>query len=117
MIEFIVLLIVVVFIAYLLLTLGSFTVQFLINLVVIVFTILRAKNDIIKKDMYSYYLFSTVIVAFLFLIFDFLVEPIVNIFEKVLIIKFTSALLFIILIAYTLQFIHKKYLESKGRKK
>ena len=109
MIEFIVLAILIGFIAYMLFLFLKFSIIFILNLTIITLIVLRAKNDILKRDMFPYYIVSIIITILSFFILDFAINPISNMLSRIGIIKVTTGLMICILLAYAIKTLDKRF--------
>ena len=120
MIEFIVLLILVIFFAILTNFLFSSIAVFLVNIPIIAIIVSRAVVDINENKMFSYYFASLVLTSIMFIAKDsFLLKHVFNFMETALIIVFVQALLLIFIIAHLLALLYalSEDLAKKHKKK
>ena len=100
MIEWIVLIILIIFFAYLVQSLIVSVAVFLVNTALIFIIGLRAYGDIKERDMYKYYLIAGLVTVFLFLVKD--APPIGFVFDlmkNVSILEVVQAMVLVFIIA------------------
>ena len=115
MIEFFVLIVLILFIAYIIYLLLPFAVAFVLNLVIILLVVFRAKRDIQTKEMMRYYVFALVISLFLLYVTKFITGPLVLLLKMFFIEKITVLFLFTLLLAYGLKYAQEHYQKRNGK--
>ena len=121
MIEFIVLLILVIFFAILMNFLFSSIAVVLVNIPLVALITARAAVDIKENNMLSYYIASMAVTAILFIFKgSILLKPVFDFLDTAYVIVFVQALFLIFVIAHLLAFLYalaqdliKKYMPKK----
>lgn len=107
MIEFIVLVILVIFFAILMNFLFSSIAVVLVNIPLIALIVARAAVDIKENNMFSYYLASMAVTTILFIFKgSILLKPVFDFLDTAYVIVFVQALFLIFVIAHLLAFLY-----------
>jgi len=120
MIEFVVLIMLILFIVWLLIPIFSSGLVFLINIVIMAIGLSRGVNDINKRDMFGFYLLAALATVILFIAEDTrYLSFIFEFMSKALILRISQAVLMIIFFAnlFSLMYENYVYLAKKTKEK